>query len=112
MKFAVFVLVVILALAGPVALPLYFIAVRNFRAFRTFLLSNIITILPMAAMTTFFLFFPGPSCREINPDAPCDSYDAIPGWLIFSFIFGVLTIYGVLASAIATAVVNRRRQPQ
>ena len=114
MKAAWFVLFVTIAIVGPIWLPIVLLKrCKPGNGLATFGVTNLITALPMIGMVLWAFYFPGPRCREINPDAPCDSYDAAPGWMIFALIFGVLALWGVIASLVTTVwTVKRRKGPR
>jgi len=114
MKAGLFFLIVLIGIVGPILLPIALLKrIKAINGPIAFGLTNLITASPMIGMTLWVRYFPGPRCPEIYPDAPCDGIPSDAAWLIFAVMFGVLALWGVIATMITTFwVVKQRNSPR
>ena len=103
MKLAV-LLVILLSAIGPIAIP---IGLRDgrlrTRPFSAFCLTNLITLSPMIGVVLWARYFPAPSCRQLYPDAPCDGIPSDAAWFMLALLFGLLALWGLIASLVTTS---------
>lgn len=108
---ASFYIIVILAILGPFGIPFALLnRVKSPSRLATIGLTNAITALPMVGMTVWARYFPGPSCLETSPGAPCDGIPASAAWLIFAVLFGALAIWGIIGSSVTTLRISARQK--
>jgi len=101
-------LVLWFGLIGPIALPGALRAkFPKMGSISVFCLTNFATLSTMVAGTFWRFYFPGPTCRELNPGAICDGIPSSAGWMFFGLASVLLAVWGVLVSSVATFLAFR-----
>lgn len=104
-------IIIIFAIFGPFVIPAALLnRVKPPKRLAVIGLTNAITALPMLGITMWWHYFPAPSCRETSPGAPCDGIPASAVWVIFTLIFGVFALWGLIVSSVATPLISTKRK--